>query len=204
MVNLSAATHWYKLMDPIKDLPPDVPRKLHLGCGRRVIPGFIHIDVADLPHVDYACDVRDLSFIADGSVDLIYASHVLEHFGRHECGPVLAEWGRILRKGGVLRLSVPDFAACAALYYEQGLRDGLSGLVGLVSGGQRDEFDFHKMIFDAALLTHELLTNGFSFVQPWDWRTTEHAHIDDFSQAYIPHLDKANGRHMSLNLEGIK
>ena len=191
-------------MDLIRNLPPGVAKKLHLGCGSRIIPGFIHIDVAALPHIDYACDIRDLSFISDDSVDLIYASHVLEHFGRHECGAVLAEWCRVLRKGGVLRLSVPDFAACAALYYEQGLRDGLSGLVGLVSGGQRDEFDFHKMIFDRDLLTRELLANGFSSVRPWDWRMTEHAHIDDFSQAYIPHLDKCNGRQMSLNLEGLK
>ncbi|MGB0576566.1 MAG: hypothetical protein ACPGPC_10515 [Alphaproteobacteria bacterium] len=45
-----------------------------------------------------------------------------------------------------MRLSVPDFSACAAIYYEQGLKDGLSGLVGLVSGGQRDETDFYHMI----------------------------------------------------------
>jgi predicted SAM-dependent methyltransferase len=27
--------------------------KLHLGCGKRYIPGFIHIDLADYPHIDY-------------------------------------------------------------------------------------------------------------------------------------------------------
>jgi hypothetical protein len=104
----------------------------------------------------------------------------------------------------VLRLGVPDFAAVAALYFEQGLVDGLTGLVGLVSGGQRDASDYHKMIFDEALLGQALLDAGFSAFRRWDWRSTEHAQIDDYSQAYLPHLDKQNGRLMSLNLEGIK
>ena len=178
--------------------------KLHLGCGKRIIAGFVNIDALAQPHVDRVMDVRRLEGIPDGAAELVYASHILEHFGRHEYMAVLGEWRRVLKPGGILRLSVPDFAACAALYYEQGLVDGLTGLVGLVSGGQRDIFDFHKMIFDRELLTKSLLTAGFSAVRPWDWRVTEHAHIDDYSQAYIPHLDKGKGRHMSLNLEGIK
>jgi predicted SAM-dependent methyltransferase len=190
--------------DPLGSSPAALPRKIHLGCGKRVIAGFIHIDVIDLPHIDYVADARNLDFIATGTIDLIYACHILEHFGRHEYPDVLKEWHRVLKPGGILRLSVPDFAACAALYYEQGLVDGLTGLVGLVSGGQRDAFDYHKMIFDRELLTKDLLAAGFTSARPWDWRTTEHAQVDDFSQAYIPHLDKTSGRQMSLNLEGVK
>ena len=180
------------------------PVKLHLGCGKRFIPGFVHVDILPAPHIDHVADVRNLAFAQDSSVDLVYACHVLEHFGRAEYRAVLAEWLRVLKPGGVLRLSVPDFAACAALYYEQGLVDGLSGLMGLISGGQRDAFDFHKMIYDAPFLTAELKSLGCREVRPWDWRTTEHADVDDFSQAYIPHLAKDHGRHMSLNLEGVK
>jgi hypothetical protein len=101
-------------------------------------------------------------------------------------------------------LAVPDFGAVASLYYEQGLLDGLTGLVGLVSGGQRDATDYHKMIFDEHLLGQALLESGFRSYRRWDWRSTEHSHIDDYSQAYLPHLDKHHGRLMSLNLEGIK
>ena len=140
----------------------------------------------------------------DNSVSLIYASHVLEHFGRHAYKAVLEEWFRVLKPGGILRLSVPDFSACAAVYYENGLADGLSGLVGLIAGGQRNEHDFHKMIFDEDFLRRELLDTGFREVRRWDWRTTEHADVDDYSQAYIPHLHKEDGRLMSLNLEAVK
>lgn len=176
--------------------------KLHLGCGRRFIPGFVHIDLSPEKHVDLVGDVSDLPF-NDETVALIYASHVLEHFGRREYRKVLKEWFRVLSVGGVLRLSVPDFAACAALYYEGGLSD-LSGLTGLLVGGQRDANDFHKMVFDEKSLRKDLLEVGFKKVRRWDWRATEHSMVDDYSQAYIPHMHKKTGRLMSLNLEGVK
>lgn len=177
---------------------------LHLGCGSKYIPGFIHVDSTHYRHLDYCLDVSNLSVFDDSSISLIYACHVLEHFGRHEYMSVLAEWYRVLAPGSVLRLSVPNFEAIVAMYQYRGLEDGLSGLVGLVSGGQRDATDFHKMIFDERLLTASLLRVGFSSVRSWDWRSTSHAHIDDYSQAYLPHLDKSNGRLMSLNLEAVK
>jgi len=177
--------------------------KLHLGCGPRHIPGFIHVDVQPAPHVDIVGPVSCLPMDVE-SVSLIYASHVLEHFGRHEYREVLAEWYRVLKPGGVLRLAVPDFAACAAVYYERGLENGLSGLIGLIVGGQRNEHDFHKMMFDEDYLRRELMEIGFRDVRRWDWRETEHAGIDDYSQAYIPHMDKSGGRLMSLNLEAVK
>ena len=178
--------------------------KLHLGCGIRHIPGFTHVDIIDAPHVDFHCSVDNLSDFSDGSVDLIYASHVLEHFGRYEVEAVLRRWYRVLKPGGIARIAVPDFAAVVALYAQEGLRDGLSGLVGLVCGGQRNQYDFHKIIFDEAFLGCLLEKIGFKDIRRWDWRKTEHAHIDDFSQSYIPHMDKQNGRLMSLNLEATK
>lgn len=178
--------------------------KLHLGCGMRNIPGFVHVDIIDAPHIDNRCSVDNLCDYADSSVDLIYASHVLEHFGRYEVDAVLRGWYRVLKPGGILRVAVPDFAAVVELYEQEGLQEGFSGLVGLVCGGQRNQYDFHKIIFDEAFLTFLLKKTGFRDIRRWDWRTTEHAHIDDYSQSFIPHMDKTNGRLMSLNLEGTK
>ena len=45
---------------------------------------------------------------------------------------------------------------------------------------------------------------GFVNVRWWDHRKTEHADCDDFSQSYYPHMLKASGRLMSLNLEATK
>ena len=45
--------------------------KLHLGCGKKYIPGFIHIDLDDYPHIDYRHDISSLPMFANNSVDLI-------------------------------------------------------------------------------------------------------------------------------------
>ncbi len=191
--------------------PPSTPsplrrrlRRLHLGCGDKHLPGFFHIDIVDGPHVDHAGHVDDLRFIPDDTTELIYACHVLEHFGRYEVVPTLREWYRVLAPGGVLRLAVPDFAAVVETYRTLGLEDGRNGLVGLVCGGQRTPYDYHKVIFDKPYLTRLLHEAGFAVVRRWDWRTTDHADVDDYSQAYLPHLDKEHGRLMSLNLEAEK
>lgn len=180
------------------------PLKLHLGCGDKFIPGFEHVDSTHFRHLDHCADVANLYMYENETADLIYACHVLEHFGRHQYMKVLSEWFRVLKTGGILRLAVPDFRVVASIYYESGLEDGLSGLVGLVSGGQRDSTDYHKMIFDFDLLSSSLLKIGFSSARPWDWRQTEHSHIDDYSQAYLPHMQKESGRLVSLNVEAVK
>jgi len=41
-------------------------------------------------------------------------------------------------------------------------------------------------------------------VRRYDWRQTLHKDHDDHSQAYIPHMDKENGRLISLNVEAEK
>lgn len=175
--------------------------KLHLGCGKKHIPGFVHVDVEDYPHIDFRMPVNQLTFAADNSVEVIYASHVLEHFGRHELDDVLREWFRVLRKGGILRLAVPDFEAVVHRYQETGR---LEELIGLVCGGQRNQYDFHKMVFDEKLLGEKLRNAGFASVARYDWRATEHAWMDDYSQAYLPHMNKESGLLMSLNVEAVK
>ena len=45
---------------------------------------------------------------------------------------------------------------------------------------------------------------GFKDVYKYDWRQTEHSYIDDYTQSYLPHMDKENGTLLSLNVEAIK
>ena len=89
--------------------------KLHLGCSKRYIPGYIHVDAIDFPHIDHVSGIDRLSFIGDSSVEVIYNCHVLDHFN--------------------------------------------------------------------------------------DRRNVEHADVDDYSQAYVPHMDKTSGVPVSLNVE---
>jgi predicted SAM-dependent methyltransferase len=175
--------------------------KLHLGCGRRYIPGFVHIDVVDYPHVDHVSSIDNLSFLQDASVELIYNCHVLEHFKRREVGRVLGEWHRVLAPGGRLRISVPDFAALCQVYTRT--RD-LALVIGPIFGRQDYLYNIHYNLFDFDTLKLELERAGFREVHRYDWRETEHAHIDDYSQAYIPHMDKERGVLVSLNVECLR
>lgn len=176
--------------------------KLHLGCGKRHIPGFIHIDAIDYPHIDHVATIDNLSFIADGTVDLIYNCHVLEHFKRREVAKVLTEWKRVLKPGGTLRISVPDFASLCEVYQRHGSR--LELVIGALFGRQDYLYNIHYNVFDYLSLSRTLEETGFAQVRRYDWRETEHAGIDDYAQAYIPHMDKENGILISLNVECVK
>jgi predicted SAM-dependent methyltransferase len=57
--------------------------------------------------VEYGNAVRRLPLPSD-SVDVIYSSHMLEHLDRTEAMLFLRESKRVLRRGGTLRLAVPD------------------------------------------------------------------------------------------------
>lgn len=176
--------------------------KLHLGCGDRVFPGWTHLDERPLPHVDYCRPAEDLSCFEDGCADVIYASHLLEHYPRGETRSVLREWHRVLRVGGTLRVAVPDFQAIAEAYVVGDVE--LSNVLGPLIGRQDYPGNFHYCIFDELTLRMELLGAGFYRPRRYDWRMTEHAHIDDYSQSYWPHMDKEHGRLLSLNMEAKK
>lgn len=181
--------------------------RLHLGSGKRYIPGFVHVDLADFPHIDHNHDVRTLPMFVDGSVDLVYASHVLEYFDRIESLNVLAEWRRVLRPGGTLRLAVPDFQALLDVYGHYGKLDMVLGpLYGRMAVGAPDgqHIVYHRTVYDFESLGALLESAGFEDVRRYDWRQTLHRDYDDFSQAYVPHMDKENGRLISLNVEADK
>lgn len=181
--------------------------KLNLGCWHRHIPGFIHVDFCEMPHIDYKSSIDKLPFFSDDTVDLIYCSHALEYFDRFEAKRVLAEWRRILRPGGLLRLAVPNFASLMKVYEVTGELDRVLGpLYGRMEIQATDgpRTLFHKTTYDEKSLSSLLLDCGFVDPAKWDWRNTEHANIDDHSQAYFPHMEKESGIHISLNIQAYK
>ena len=179
--------------------------KLHLGCDKRFIPGFVHIDLADFSHIDHRHDIRSLPMIGDASVDLIYVCHALEYFDRVEVDEILKEWCRTLKPGGVLRLAVPDFNALVTVYQKTG---DLSRIIGPLFGRWpipgSDLTIYHRTVYDFKALGGVLEKAGFGEVRCYDWRETIHKDYDDYSQAYYPHMDKEKGLSISLNVEAVK
>ena len=91
--------------------------KLNLGCGDKLLPGYLNVDVAESRRdlrPDVRCDLHRLPFDT-GSVDEVLAVHVVEHFWRWEVVDVLREWTRVLAPGGTMVLECPNLlSACQA------------------------------------------------------------------------------------------
>ena len=118
--------------------------RINLGCGLRTPSGWVNVDgsynarlakhpflrralawlkllPADTLNIPWSSsifihDIRKPLPFSDGSVAAIYASHVLEHLYREEAQRVVKESLRVLAKGGVLRVVVPDLEAIVREY----------------------------------------------------------------------------------------
>lgn len=174
--------------------------KLHIGTGKNYLPGFTNLDIFSSVRADVYADMTALPFNR-GSCDMVLAVHVLEHSHRHMVLATLTHWRDLLKDGGVLRLSVPDFSACAEWYRRTG---DLDSITGLLWGGQNHPKNNHFIGFDEGTLTSALTKCGFSVIRKWDWRSTDHAQFDDYASAYLPHMKKDTGLLVSLNIEAVK
>ena len=179
--------------------------KLHLGCGPRYLPGYTHVDVQEYPHVNIIQDItQEMDHLfAPGTVDEIYACHVLEHIPRAQVITTLCHWQNLLKIGGKLRLAVPDFEAVVELYRQDPLLLQTS-LFGLLYGGQRNIWDFHTIAYDFANMQRLLKQLGFADVERYQWQDFLPSGYDDYSRCYLPHHDVENGRLMSLNIVATK
>ncbi len=83
--------------------------KLNLWCGKDILPGYIHMDLLDLPWVDVQHDLEVFPYpFEDNTFDEIYCSHVLEHVS--DLTKTMQELIRISKNGGVIKVKVPYFA----------------------------------------------------------------------------------------------
>jgi predicted SAM-dependent methyltransferase len=91
---------------------------LNLGCGLRFHTDWENLDfVSSAPGVR-AYDLRKGIPFSDSSFDVVYHSHVLEHFSKRAGSQFLKECHRVLKSGGILRVAVPDLEQIARFYVE--------------------------------------------------------------------------------------
>lgn len=173
---------------------------LHIGCGRFDHPQFVNIDGYPFAHVHFVQSIERLDRFRTGSVDLIYASHCLEHIRYRGTVAVLAEWQRALKPGGVLRLSVPDFDTLVDVYMRRG-RDADVVMTQLM-GGQNSRYNFHYTLLGEVNLTRALHSAGFATVRRWQPGDSELTSFPDWSAFPVDFGDRSQV--ISLNLEAVK
>jgi hypothetical protein len=161
--------------------------KLNLGSGDRPLLGYFNLDAKTGHEIyplqeAYACD-GGVCLPVGWQADEIRASHVLEHFPHARIQDVVKNWVSRLTPGGVLKIAVPDFGRLARAYAE----GKTNNYLGVIMGGQTDDRDYHKSLFDESSLRSLMTAAGLVDIRPW---TSE--------------IEDCASRADSLNLMGTK
>ncbi|MBI2353852.1 MAG: methyltransferase domain-containing protein [Deltaproteobacteria bacterium] len=92
------------------------PVYVNLGCGNNFHSDWLNFDFSS-HHPDVSqVNLRSGIPLPDNHADVVYHSHLLEHFTKDEAPQFIAECYRILKPGGLLRVAVPDLETIAKLY----------------------------------------------------------------------------------------
>ena len=173
--------------------------KLNLGSGDRPLPGFVNVDVLpDARGVDVVADISEHLPFEDCSASVVYATHLLEHFPHARTVDILREWRRVLEPGGQLLVAVPDLLVVAKILVS---RPGWfmpphNPWLGVIFGGQKDDWDFHKAGFTEPWLAYVLGLAGFSDVE-------RVARFDEVGVADTSYLPFPFGTSVSLNMRAF-
>ena len=144
--------------------------RLNLGSGvSGYRPGWKNIDIWSDFNPDECYDVSEGIREPDDSVDEIFMGDFLEHIQYAKTGFVLKECFRVLKRGGVIRISVPDMAKAMPLWlHARGLNRDLSMLIWGQQGtviGSNFIHDSHFNGFTEASLRKALEQQGLKSIK---------------------------------------
>lgn len=156
------------------------PRILNLGGGGDVRDGIFTVDID--PRADAWVDItRALPFPSE-SVDHILCQEVVEHLSLPSAQKMIAECRRVLRAGGVLRVTTPDLDFFAELVRTNPQYDPLAVAhrVNSIFLGHQ-----HQFIYSRAAM-RELLTGSGFVVQESSYRDPLAAlgYLDNHADAF--------------------
>lgn len=144
--------------------------KLNLGCGIFRVAGWANIDLDEDVHPDVVADVEVLDdYYFPGTVQSIYAGHVLEHV----VNPLeaLKLWHRLLVPGGDCTVCMPDHLAAYGLYVSgqrfpvvdlPALEGWIAITTGFKPGCTEPELQKHRRSLDYETLCGLMSAAGFS------------------------------------------
>jgi len=152
--------------------------KVSIGSGAVLVDGFIRVDIDPATRPDRIMDARKLEF-EPGTVDTIYASHVLEHFlfeGKDNKSvrwsgivSLLKSWRECLTPDGCLYICVPDLEQLSKILEEfREDEDIQKTVLDTIFGGSRNSYDIHFSGFTRKVMTQLLKQAGFGEVKPFE------------------------------------
>jgi predicted SAM-dependent methyltransferase len=89
---------------------------LNLGCGQRFHTNWTNIDFTSTGKDVIAYNLTKGIPQPENIFDVVYHSHVLEHFSKTQAKFFLQECRRVLKPGGILRIAIPNLEQIAKAY----------------------------------------------------------------------------------------
>ena len=159
--------------------------KLHLGCGSRVLKGWINIDINTISkrnrklgrdegvttEIDVAADLSKCLPFQKNCVDIIYNEHFIEHFSYVDGLKMLRSWCHVLKPGGVLRMATPSIEDGISLYEDESRFNELNESMGrniqsrCVFLNKLFRSYGHRFIYDEEMINRALLKSGYADVK---------------------------------------
>jgi predicted SAM-dependent methyltransferase len=113
---------------------------LNLGCGNRYHPNWINLDFTSNDHNVQSHNLLNGIPFADHTFDVVYHSHVLEHFSKTDGKQFIKECYRVLKHNGIIRIAVPDL--------EQIAKEYLRNLEKAMQGDRGAEFNYDWIMLE--------------------------------------------------------
>lgn len=155
-------------------------QKLHIGCGRTPLEGWINTDLCINESIKYLDASRIFPFKAE-TFQYIFSEHLFEHLQVSQGISMLAECYRILKIGGKIRLTMPDLEFLIRMYnhpdeplHRQYIEWSLTNFNPFVAGLFPDkdypmafivnnfiQFWGHQMVYDKSTIKLLLERSGF-------------------------------------------
>ncbi len=151
-------------------------RKLQIGAGGNVLPGWFNTDLRPAAAGISFLDATVRFPFADGVFDYVLTEHQIEHIRFDRGQHMLAECWRVLRPGGRIRIATPSLEVLAGLVTEQpneaqrGYIEAISasylapGLPASAAGVVNNAFRNwgHQFLYDRPTLLAALASAGFT------------------------------------------
>jgi predicted SAM-dependent methyltransferase len=191
-------------------------RKLHLGCGEYLLPGWLNMDYRPLCRETLYIDARQPFFFPDETFDYIFSEHMIEHISHGGGAKMLTECHRILKKGGRIRISTPDLAFLINLYrpdksaVQREYIDWANQTFVKGSSGKNEVFVInnfmrawgHTFVYDENTLRTAMSRVGFTDITKHDLQNSDHDALENLEN--LTRIPKAFLEIETMILEGTK
>ncbi len=155
--------------------------KLHLGSGSRLLDGWLNVDEWEgypslTPEQYLRHDLRHPVPLPDGCADYVYSEHFIEHLDLEAGTRMFGEMFRLLKSGGIMRVSTPNLAELVDAYIHRDIRRWQSWQPesparilndGLTSWG-------HKFTYDEQEIRDTIIKVGFVDLVMREWGKSDH------------------------------